>query len=165
MNNLQFLSENGRIHKFANSFCSLAFMLQEYNKQHNKDYSVEDDLKMLTDKENVDVIVGDETRSPSPSSGACTFDSQNWNNYVAGLSAVLCSFLLSSEDTKLPNVQTSTARSNLLVSSAYMDLSVKWFLRVLLTVFPCIRACSNQNEMPSHLRCADKLLKFLYLTH
>lgn len=135
MSNLQFLSENGRVHKFANSFCSLAFLLQEY------------------------VIVGDETQS-SLSVTACGFDSQTWNDYVVNLNMVFCSFLLPSEDTKLQKVQTFMTRSNLLLLSAYMELSLKWFLRVLLTVFPCIKACSNQNELPNHLRFVNKYQYF-----
>lgn len=157
LSNLQFLSENGRVHKFANSFCSLAFMLQEYSRQSNEYFREEDDLDMLvSDRKNMDVIVGDEIQS----SLSCGFDSQTWTDYVVNLNMGFCSFLLPSEDTKLLKVQTSTTRSNLLVLSAYIELSVKWFLRVLLTVFPCIKACSNQNELPCHLRFVNKYLYF-----
>lgn len=45
------------------------------------------------------------------------------------------------------------------VSSVYGELSIKWFMRVLLTVFPCIKACSNQNELPNHLRVFVNILQ------
>jgi hypothetical protein len=38
------------------------------------------------------------------------------------------------------------------VSSSYCELSIKWVMRVLFTIFPCIKACSNQNDLPSYLR-------------
>nr|XP_027094520.1 BEACH domain-containing protein B isoform X2 [Coffea arabica]XP_027094521.1 BEACH domain-containing protein B isoform X3 [Coffea arabica] len=139
MNNLQFLSENGRVQKFANSFCSLAFMLQDYKQQ---------ELKMLVhDDEYVNATKLHEKGLSPPAA-----DSQNWNHYVTNLIAVLCSFLLGFEDTIHQNLQPSTGTSTLPVSSAYLELSIKWFLRVLLTIFPCIKACSYGNELPSHLR-------------
>lgn len=163
LSNLQFLSENGRVHKFANSFCSLAFMLQEYARQLNKYFPVEDELDILvSDRKNMDAMVGDETQS-SPLITACGFDSQTWSDYVVNLNKVFCSLLLPSEDMKLRKVQTST-RSNSLLLSTYMELSVQWFLRVLLTVFPCIKACSNQNELPSHLRMFVHILQHSVLS-
>ncbi|KAL3514285.1 hypothetical protein ACH5RR_027002, partial [Cinchona calisaya] len=143
LNNLQFLSENGRIHKFANSFCSPAFMLQEYKQQELK--------IVISDSEDVNSEVVNETRL-SPPTAVNAPDSQSWNHYVTNLSAVLSSFLLGSEDIRPQNVQPSTGRSTVPVSSAYLELSVKWLLRVLLTVFPCIKACSTENELPSRLR-------------
>ena len=92
-------------------------------------------------------------------------DSQNWNHYVTNLIAVLCSFLLGFEDAIHQNLQPSTSTSTLPVSSAYLELSIKWFLRVLLTIFPCIKACSYGNELPSHLRCVNKYLAFSSLLH
>ncbi|GFY85907.1 binding protein [Actinidia rufa] len=74
---------------------------------------------------------------------------QNWNDYAVKLSRVLASFLLAPEDIKS---QVSAVRSIIPVSSVYGELSIKWFMRALLTVFPCIRACLNQNELPSYLR-------------
>lgn len=146
LNNLQFLCENGRVHKFANSFCSPAFMLQEHKQQSN-DLPVQDDLKLIfsTNK--------DEKSSKLHDTDPIDLSyPQYWNNYTVKLSRVLSSFILSSEDIKSHHVQLSAGRSTMPLSSAYAELSIKWIMRVLLTVFPCIKACSNQNELPSHLR-------------
>ncbi|XP_057986936.1 BEACH domain-containing protein B isoform X2 [Hevea brasiliensis] len=147
LNNLQFLCENGRIHKFANSFCSLAFMLQEY-KQKIKDLSIQDDFQMpvLDSSEN---HVKRELSFPFPAGDSY---SQFWNEYVDKLSRVLCSFIATPESTKSHQIPASTGRITMPISSLYSELSIKWAMRVLLTVFPCIKACSNQNELPSHLR-------------
>lgn len=142
LNNLQFLCENGRVHKFANSVCSLAFMLQEYS---------------LCGKEGFQMLVSNsrsqnnlEYHEAEPSAQlSASFYIQHWNDYAVKLSRVLASFLLAPEDIKS---QVSAGRSVIPVSSLYGELSIKWFMRALLTVFPCIRACSNQNELPSHLR-------------
>ncbi|XP_023910441.2 BEACH domain-containing protein B isoform X2 [Quercus suber] len=151
LNNLQFLCENGRVHKFANSFCSPAFMLQEYKQLSNNssgkhniqgpdiDFNNENNMKACTAEHLV----------PLPTSASY---SQLWNDYTAKLGRVLCSFLLAPEHTRSHNVQVSAGRVAMPVSSVYGELAIKWFMRVLLTVFPCIKACSNQNELPNHLR-------------
>ncbi|KAM3682516.1 hypothetical protein ACJW31_12G078200 [Castanea mollissima] len=151
LNNLQFLCENGRVHKFANSFCSPAFMLQEYKQLSNNssgkhniqgpdiDFNNENNMKACTAEHLV----------PLPTSASY---SQLWNDYIAKLGRVLCSFLLAPEHTRSHNVQVSAGRVVMPVSSVYGELAIKWFMRVLLIVFPCIKACSNQNELPNHLR-------------
>lgn len=78
--------------------------------------------------------------------------SQLWSDYAVKLSRVFCSFLPALEDIKSHDLEASTGRTSVAVSSLYGELSIKWVMRVLLTVFPCIKACSNQNELPSHLR-------------
>ncbi|XP_060199082.1 BEACH domain-containing protein B [Lycium barbarum] len=149
LNNLQFLSENGRVQKFANSFCSLAFMLQEY-KEKSDNLVAQDDMEITvsSDKDTTAREVLGTKLSNLPSIPYL----KNWHDYVAKLSAVLFSFLLSPEDANSDKSQASTVKSSLPVSSAYGELSVKWIIRVLLTVFPCIKACSNQKELPGHLR-------------
>jgi WD40 repeat protein len=132
LNNLQFLFENGRVQKFANSFCSPAFMIQEFNQQ-SSDQPVHADLK---------IILSENSKKYS----------KYWRGYTIKLSRALSSFLLSSEDLKSQNTQPSGAKITSSVSSVYGELSIKWIMRVLVTVFPCIKACSNQNELPSHLR-------------
>ncbi|KAI3896170.1 hypothetical protein MKX03_000290, partial [Papaver bracteatum] len=152
LSNLQFLCEIGRVHKFANSICSPAFMLQEIQQQRVN--SVHSDLcaPILVSKKDVNV------KTPSMESlstysfdfGSCP---QYWKDYAVKLSRVLCSFLLALEDIKFHHVQASSVgRSAVPVSSLYWELSIKWIMKVLLTVFPCIKACSYQNELPSHLR-------------
>lgn len=135
LNNLKFLCENGRIHKFANSFCALAFMLQEY-KQQSKDGLVEEKLYLL---------VSDVKDTNTEYHGY-------WKNYVVKLSKVLTAFLLALEDSYSHDFPSSAGKPTLPVSSVYGELSVKWIMRVLLTVFPCIEACSNQNQLPNYLR-------------
>ncbi|KAH0684869.1 hypothetical protein KY289_022621 [Solanum tuberosum] len=149
LNNLQFLSENGRVQKFANSFCSLAFMLQEY-KEKSDNLFAQDDMEITVSSDND--TTGEEVLETKLSSKSSTPYLKNWHDYVSKLSTVLFTFLLSPEDAKADNSQTSTVKSSLPVSSAYGELSVKWIIRVLLTVFPCIKACSNQKELPGHLR-------------
>ncbi|XP_038715869.1 BEACH domain-containing protein B isoform X2 [Tripterygium wilfordii] len=150
LNNLQFLCENGRIHKFANSFCAPAFILQQY-RQQNKDNSMQDCLVPLSGIKDEN---GMETTSLTAPNVPCPSDtsySHLWSDYVVKLSEVLCSFVLAPEDIKSP-VPVTTGRIAIPVSLAYSELSIKWIMRVFLTVFPCIKACSNQNELQSHLR-------------
>ncbi|GAV66852.1 WD40 domain-containing protein/Beach domain-containing protein/Laminin_G_3 domain-containing protein [Cephalotus follicularis] len=148
LNSLQFLFENGRVHKFANSFCSPAFLLHEY-KQQIKNFSRQEDFRMSV----LDLECGSHENSclTEPSADNLSF-SELWNDYVVNLSSVLCLFLPAQEDVKSPHDQVSTGRVAMPVSSMYSELSIKWFMRVLHTVFPCIRACLNENELPSHLR-------------
>lgn len=77
---------------------------------------------------------------------------QLWCDYVLKLTGVFCSFLPSSEYIKSDDVDLSTGRIAVPISSSYGELSIRWVMRVLQTVFPCIKACSNQNELTSHLR-------------
>lgn len=135
--------------KFANSFCSLAFILQEY-KEKNDNLLSQDDMEITVSSDND--TTGKEVLETKLSSKSSVPYLKNWHDYVSKLSAVLFSFLLSPEDAKVDKSQASTVRSSFPVSSAYGELSVKWIIRVLLTVFPCIKACSNQKELPGHLR-------------
>lgn len=143
LNNLQFLCENGRVHKFANSFCSLAFMFQELT-QGIRDMSVQDNS---TTEDNNRIKC--HTTGPSIPSSAGAY-SQLWTDYVARLSKLLCSFILAPEDIRSQHSQVTAGRISMAFSSVYGGLSIKWFLRVLRTIFPCIKTCSNQNELPSY---------------
>ncbi|OIW14558.1 hypothetical protein TanjilG_14944 [Lupinus angustifolius] len=150
-NNLQFLCENGRVHKFANSFCSPAFVLQDLGLE--KDFSGQ----QAVGKHGLDIRKNDNSGKPdtaSPSAGLSPSASffHFWNDYVVMLSKGLCSFLLVPEGSKSIHVKASSGRHSLPVSSAYCELSIKWVMRVLFTIFPCIKACSSQNELPSYLR-------------
>lgn len=148
MNNLQFLCENGRVQKFANSFCSPAFMLQEYRQlSEHKAGTLDFRLDIFDFENNVK-----DQEEPSVAPHATDYHSHSWSDYVVKLSSVLCSFLLAPEDIKSYNVERSIGRISMPVSSVYGELSIKWIMRVLLTVFPCLKACSNQNDLPIHLR-------------
>lgn len=153
--NLQFLCENGRIHKFANSFCSLSFLLQEC-EQKTKDLSVQDDRQIpVSDLENQSYVMV-ERSFPLPADASY---SKLWNEYVVKLSGVLCSFIVAPENIKHHHVQTNIGRIGTSISAAYGELSIKWVMGVLLTVFPCIKACSNQKELPKHLRVFANVLQ------
>ncbi|KAK9080847.1 hypothetical protein SSX86_000606 [Deinandra increscens subsp. villosa] len=138
LNNLQFLCENGRVHKFANSFCLPAFVFQD-NMQENPSSDCDN-------KNNIQDSGITET-SLSVNTPSC----QYWSNYTVSLSKALYSFVLTLEDLRSHQVQSS-GRSTLPFSSVYGELSVKFIMRVLQTVFPSIKAFSNQNELASHLR-------------
>nr|XP_011458851.1 PREDICTED: BEACH domain-containing protein lvsC isoform X3 [Fragaria vesca subsp. vesca] len=151
INSLEFLCEIGRVQKFANSFCSPAFMFHEY-KQHTKALSGQQDSQMPAVDFGTGYTVDSHIAEVSvavPANGSC---SQVWSDYVIKLSGVLCSFLPSSEDVKSQDVELSTGRITVPVSSKYCDSSIRWILMVLQTVFPCIKACSDQNDLTIHLR-------------
>ncbi|KAJ7958905.1 BEACH domain-containing protein [Quillaja saponaria] len=158
LNNLQFLCENGRVHKFANSFCSPAFMLQDY-KQQRKDLPGQQDFIFDNPVENRGKS---HPAVPSATLPANASYSQFWNNYVIKLNKVLCSFLLAPEDIKAHNILVSAGRIAS-PSSVYGELSIKWIMRVLLTIFPCIKACSNQNVFPIYLRVFVTTLQYSVL--
>lgn len=126
-------------------------MLQEFKLQSN-DQPVQDDLNIILsdtkDKNNSKIT---DTEHSSLLLVNHSY-SKYWRDYAVKLSRALSSFLLTSEDLKSYSVRPSAVRSSVSVSSVYGELSIKWVMRVLLTVFPCIKACSNQNELPSHLR-------------
>lgn len=110
-------------------------MLQEY-RQLSKDGLVQENLYLLV----------------SDAKETNTEYHRYWKNYVVKLSKVLTAFLLALEDSYPHHFQSSASKPTLPVSSVYGELSVKWIMRVLLTVFPCIEACSNQNQLPNYLR-------------
>lgn len=110
-------------------------MLQEY-KQQSKDGLVQEKLYLLV----------------TDAKGTNTEYHGYWKNYVVSLSKVLTAFLLALEDSYSHDFQSSAGKPAMPVSSVYGELSVKWIMRVLLTVFPCIEACSNQNQLPNYLR-------------
>lgn len=162
MNNLQFLCENGRVHKFANSFCSPAFVLQDLRQ--GEDFAGQQAVSMpgLDIQENEKYMKSDPAMA---SAGLPQNDSFSlfWNDYVLRLSRGLCSFLIVPGASKSLNIPLSSGRLALPVSSSYCELSIKWVLRVLFTIFPCIRACSNQNELPSYLRVFVTILQNIVL--
>lgn len=126
-------------------------MFHEY-KQHTKALSGQQDSQMPAVDFGTGYTVDSHIAEVSvavPANGSC---SQVWSDYVIKLSGVLCSFLPSSEDVKSQDVELSTGRITVPVSSKYCDSSIRWILMVLQTVFPCIKACSDQNDLTIHLR-------------
>lgn len=158
MNNLQFLCENGRIHKFANSFCSPAFVLQDLRQ--GEDFAGQQAVSVpgLDVHENKNNMKFDPVIASAGLTPDASF-SHFWNDYVLMLSRSLCSFLIVPGASKSLNIQLSSGRLALPVSSSYCELSIKWVTRVLFTLFPCIKACSNQNDLPSYLRVFVTILQ------
>ncbi|KAK1275118.1 hypothetical protein QJS04_geneDACA005726 [Acorus gramineus] len=149
--NLQFLCENGRVHKFANSICWPAFMVQEFQQQM-LGLSISGS-RMISQISTADVHEDKNFASESRFSGQSDGNAfSNWSAYAAKLSQALCSFLLTPEDIKVHQLQGSVGQSSMSASISYWELAVKWFMKVLFTLFPCIKACSNQTVLPSHIR-------------
>lgn len=122
-------------------------MLQEY-RQKTKDLSIQDDIQLpVFDSSENHVKMELSFSFPAGASY-----SQFWNEYVDKLSRVLCSFIATPESNKPHHVPASTGRITMPISSLYSELSIKWTMRVLVTVFPCIKACSVRTELPSYLR-------------
>ncbi|KAL9252927.1 BEACH domain-containing protein [Drosera capensis] len=147
---LQFISENGRVHKFANSFCSAAFMLHGCNEE-------EVNLMLQLDTSMPDSGLEAFINAKSPNSEFCdlvsrfSFFIKSWRDYAVTLSRVLSLFILSPEEERPSIVDGSSGRKALLVSTAYRELSMRWFLKVLLSVFHCIKACLGQDDLPAYL--------------
>ncbi|KAJ9567814.1 hypothetical protein OSB04_003780 [Centaurea solstitialis] len=145
-----FLCENGRVHKFANSFCLPAFVFQDFMQQRSSS-AMEGDAKIPSSVDDGRKRSIQNTGITETSSSVNTSSCQYWSSYTVNLSKTLYSFILTLEDLRSHQVQ-SFGRSSFPFSSAYGELSIKFLMRVLLTVFPSIKAFSNQNELPSHLR-------------
>lgn len=151
LSNLQYLCENGRIHKFANSICWPAFMLQEshldpqiVHQHHTKDSAEE---ALPTENR-------DKTKS---------LNTAEWKGYCIKMSRALCSFLLAPKDFEFHKEQESVAQGSMPVSLAYWELSIRWIMKVISTVFPCIKACSNESKLPNHIRILANTLQHYIL--
>ncbi|KAK9165680.1 hypothetical protein Scep_000871 [Stephania cephalantha] len=162
LGNLQFLCENGRVHKFANSICWPAFMLQD-SQQWNVESSLLGDYFMALSDSGSGSHAESYSLEPTVSLDADGSCFKCWGDYAIKLSRVLCSFLLALKDIRFHSVQASIGRNAVPISAAYWELSIKWVLKVLFTVFPCIKACSNQNELPRHLRILVSTLQHYIL--
>ncbi|XP_010671613.1 BEACH domain-containing protein B isoform X2 [Beta vulgaris subsp. vulgaris] len=157
LNNLQFLCENGRVHKFANSFCTPAFALQDF-EQRRKEFLVEDNFENLASTSEYgsdEKVCKTEPSMVPPAEDFIKY----WHCYAFSLSQTFCSFILALADIKSDSHEGSIGRHSMPVSSSFSELSVRWFLRVLLIVFPCIKACSNQDELPAYLRMFECILQ------
>ena len=144
VNNLQFLCENGRIHKFANSICWPAFMLQEFHQQK----SLDPQACLQLDKEST----GPSPALESFSNPVDILDTSEWNEYSVKLSIALCSFFLPHKEIKYCPSPTDVSQLSLSISLAYWEQCARWIIKVLSTVFPCIKACTGETELPDHIR-------------
>uniref|UniRef100_A0A0E0E5B8 BEACH domain-containing protein n=1 Tax=Oryza meridionalis TaxID=40149 RepID=A0A0E0E5B8_9ORYZ len=79
VNNLQFLCENGRVHKFANCICWPAFMILEFHRQRDN--------------------TGPSLALDSISGPIYFLDITEWREYSVKLSNALCSFIIPSKKT------------------------------------------------------------------
>ncbi|KAK4276908.1 hypothetical protein QN277_015003 [Acacia crassicarpa] len=170
-NNMQFLRENGRVQKFATSVCSPAFMLidmwQEKDLARKHQCGTPDQ-----DIHNENWVKPDLALASGGISISSSF-SIIWNDYVFKLSSILCSFLLTPGGSESHKVIMPTSsqyceqrwqqQKGLIslggASSHYCEHSIKWVMRVLLTIFPCIKACSSHNKFPFHLRVFVTILQ------
>nr|BAD25221.1 putative LvsC [Oryza sativa Japonica Group] len=143
VNNLQFLCENGRIHKFANSICWPAFMLQGFHQQKALDSRVQN-CKL-------EESTGISLTSESFASPIDILDTTEWTEYSVKLSIALCSFLLPPNEIRNSSGAVDSQVS-LSISVAYCEQCARWIIKVLSTVFPCIKACASESELPNHIR-------------
>ncbi|MED6222264.1 hypothetical protein PIB30_062657, partial [Stylosanthes scabra] len=146
------------VHKFANSFCSPAFVLQDLGQE--KDYAVHQAVGLL----DIDTKKDENGVKPDPAASLAshppkTSFSEFWSDYAVRLSRGLCSFLLVPEGSKSLMVQVRSSRLSLPISSAYCELSIKWVMRVLFAIFPCIKACLSQNGLQSYSRVFVTILQ------
>uniref|UniRef100_K3Y3D9 Neurobeachin alpha-solenoid region domain-containing protein n=1 Tax=Setaria italica TaxID=4555 RepID=K3Y3D9_SETIT len=130
VNNLQFLCENGRVHKFANCICWPAFMIQKFHQQ-------KDNTKASHALDSV-------------SGPICFLDITEWNDYSVKLSNALCSFICPSKDIEYCSDEIAVSQIAVSIPSAYLEQSVRWIIRILMTVFLCIKACTK-SELPNHI--------------
>ncbi|KAJ4757798.1 BEACH domain-containing protein B [Rhynchospora pubera] len=154
--NLQFLCENGRIQKFANSICWPAFVLQEFQRQKT---GLPVHIPVPVGDSDVNSVSG-ETENNIPSL-------TEWNEYSVELCIALCSFLLPHEDIRFHDGDVSPGKSlgqtSQTVSLAYWELAVRWIIKALLTVFPLIKACANDSGLPNHIRILGNTLQHYIL--
>uniref|UniRef100_A0A0D9WT98 Plastocyanin-like domain-containing protein n=1 Tax=Leersia perrieri TaxID=77586 RepID=A0A0D9WT98_9ORYZ len=142
VNNLQILCENGRVHKFANCICWPAFMILEFHRRRDNARSS---------------LALDSTSGP-----ICFLDIAEWSNYSIKLSSALCSFVIPSKDINYCPDEIACNKISLSIPSAYREQSVRWIIRVLMTVFLCIKACTSETELPNHIKILSKTLQ-LYM--
>ncbi|KAL6888469.1 hypothetical protein ACP4OV_009495 [Aristida adscensionis] len=154
--NLQFLCENGRIHKLANSICWPAFMLQESRQQKFVDPQVP---ALKLDKEST----GTSSALESVSNPVDILDKKEWNDYSVKLSLALCSFMLPPKEIKYCPIVTDVSQISLSISLAYWEQCARWIIKVLSTVFPCIKACASETELPNHIRILANTLQHYML--
>lgn len=156
VNNLQFLCENGRIHKFANSICWPAFMFQEFHQQKFLDPEVPN---WKLDRQST----GNSPTLESFPSPVDILNTTEWNEYSIKLSKALCSFLLPPNEIRYCPGSTITQIS-LPISLAYWEQCARWIIKILSTVFPCIKACASETELPNHIRILSNTLQHYMLS-
>jgi len=156
VNNLQFLCENGRIHKFANSICWPAFMFQEFHQQKFLDPEVPN---WKLDRQST----GNSPTLESFPSPVDILNTTEWNEYSVKLSKALCSFLLPPNEIRYCPGSTVTQIS-LPISLAYWEQCARWIIKILSTVFPCIKACASETELPNHIRILSNTLQHYMLS-
>ncbi|XP_039844468.1 uncharacterized protein LOC120704225 isoform X3 [Panicum virgatum] len=139
VNNLHFLCENGRVHKFANCICWPAFMFKKFQQQ--KDNTMASHA--------LDSVSGP----------ICFLDITEWNDYSVKLSNALCSFILPSKDIDYWSDEIAVSQIAISIPSAYLEPSVRWIIRILMTVFLCIRACTSESALPNHIKIFAKTLQ------
>ncbi|KAG0476313.1 hypothetical protein HPP92_013154 [Vanilla planifolia] len=160
LNNLQFLCENGRIHKFANGICWPAFILQDWRVKFGLAAVDFQDFNPNSVKENPEMIPQDVITLLNMSDSSNLLE---WKRYSVRLSRGLCSFLLAPEDIKSHHGEASS-KNSMPISLGFWELCIRWIMKILLTIFQCIKACSNERELPSHIRVLDNTMQHCILS-
>ena len=88
----------------------------------------------------------------SVSGPICFLDITEWNDYSVKLSNALCSFILPSKDIDYWSDEIAVSQIAVSIPSAYLEQSVRWIIRILMTVFLCIRACTSESALPNHIK-------------
>lgn len=86
-------------------------------------------------------------------------DISEWHDYSVKLSTSLCSFILPSDVVKCSSDEIAVSQISVSIPSAYQEQSVRWMIRVLLTVFLCIKTCACESELPSHIKILAKTIQ------
>uniref|UniRef100_M8C0E6 BEACH domain-containing protein lvsC n=1 Tax=Aegilops tauschii TaxID=37682 RepID=M8C0E6_AEGTA len=86
-----------------------------------------------------------------------------WNEYSVKLSKALCSFLLPPNEIRYCPGSTVT-KISLPISLAYWEQCARWIIKILSTVFPCIKACASETELPNHIRILSNILQHYMLS-
>uniref|UniRef100_K3YP63 BEACH domain-containing protein B n=1 Tax=Setaria italica TaxID=4555 RepID=K3YP63_SETIT len=109
-----------------------------------------------------------ESTGPSPtlesiSNPVDILDASEWNEYSVKLSIALCSFLLPPKEIKYCPAPADVSQISLSISLAYWEQCARWIIKVLSTVFPCIKACASETELPNHIRILANTLQHYML--
>ncbi|TVU00170.1 hypothetical protein EJB05_54428 [Eragrostis curvula] len=90
-------------------------------------------------------------------------DTTEWNEYSVKLSIGLSSFLLPPKEISYCRGASDASRISLSISLAYWEQCARWIIKVLSTVFPCIKACASETELPNHIRSLANTLQHYML--
>uniref|UniRef100_A0A453NEU5 Neurobeachin alpha-solenoid region domain-containing protein n=1 Tax=Aegilops tauschii subsp. strangulata TaxID=200361 RepID=A0A453NEU5_AEGTS len=59
---------------------------------------------------------------------------------------------------------STVTKISLPISLAYWEQCARWIIKILSTVFPCIKACASETELPNHIRILSNILQHYMLS-